>query len=261
MCLILFAYQNHSRYKLILAANRDEFYNRPAAPMAFWDDVPDVLGGRDLKAGGTWFGITRNGRWSAITNFRNPELSKVGTPSRGFLVSRYLLGQTPPDVYLQALKNDAVLYSGFNLLVGDCEGLYYFSNRQLVVRKLGSGTYGLSNNLLNVPWPKVVQGREALTRLIVSEAVSPENLFAILADRHQPDDADLPHTGVGREWERIFAPRFISSPIYGTRTSTIVLIDYSLNVLIHERTFQTGHEPENRCFEFQVTNIQRQTDV
>jgi uncharacterized protein with NRDE domain len=169
MCLILFAYQRHPRYRLILAANRDEFYARPTAPLGFWADHPQVLAGRDLEQKGTWLGVTRGGRLAAITNYRDPQAIKPNAPSRGHLVSDFLKGSIPPLDYLQDISASAARYSGFNLLVGDPSGLFYFSNHGAVMCRLAPGLYGLSNGLLDIPWPKVDQGKQALAALVREE--------------------------------------------------------------------------------------------
>ena len=253
MCLILFAYQSHPVYRLILAANRDEFYDRPTAPMGFWDEAPQVVAGRDLKAGGVWFGITKDGRWTALTNFRDPARSRPDAVSRGMLASRFLLGEDSPRSYLESLRKEADRYNGFNILVGDPISLYYFSNRAETFRPLLPGIHGLSNCFLDTPWPKVSRGKEALAQVISRPTMVVEDLFDVLSDRVQPEDADLPNTGVGKHWERVLSPRFIASPVYGTRCSTVLLIDNDNRVVLRERTFHShSNAPDERSFEFQI---------
>jgi len=259
MCLILFAYDVHPAFRLILGANRDEFYDRPTAPVSFWEEAPDVLAGKDLQAGGTWFGITKTGRWAAITNFRDPVRHRPDAPSRGMLVSRFLLGKETASDYLKALQGEADRYNGFNLLAGDAGGVFYYSNRCEDMKALTPGTYGLSNRYLDTPWPKIVKGKEALTGLLAQGdegALHPDHLFTILSDRNPAEDRLLPETGVGREWERVLSPLFISSPGYGTRASTVVLIDLEGRVRLWERTFNSHPEAEQeRCFEFRIRDF------
>jgi uncharacterized protein with NRDE domain len=237
MCLILFAWKTHENFPLILAANRDEFYERPSAPAAFWEDAPDLLAGRDLQERGTWLGITRKGRLAALTNYRDPSSLKIGAPSRGRLVSDYLRGRDTPEDYLHRIAPDADCYNGFNLIVGDPDDLFCFSNRGARER-LEPGIYGLSNRLLDTPWPKIEWGKMALMDLLTEkQGPSPETLFGLLADRNRPPDDRLPDTGVGLEWEKILSPCFIESPVYGTRSSTVLLIDRKGDVTFVERVF------------------------
>jgi uncharacterized protein with NRDE domain len=243
MCLILFAWKRHRNFPLILAANRDEFYDRASAPAGFWDDAPDLLAGRDLRDGGTWLGITRGGRVAALTNYRDPASLKTGAPSRGLLVSDYLRGRESPGAYLDRIASDADRFNGFNLLVGDTDELFCFSNRGARER-LQPGIHGLSNHLLDTPWPKVTRGKRALEALLEEEkGMSPETLFALLADRTRPPDDHLPDTGVGLAWERLLSPLFIESPAYGTRSSTVLLIDRKGNVNFIERVFNGAADP------------------
>jgi uncharacterized protein with NRDE domain len=238
MCLILFSYDTHSFYRMVLAANRDEYYNRPTAPVAFLDNAPDVLGGLDLKHNGMWLGITRTGRLAAITNFRDPDADMPDAPSRGFLVKEFLLGKESPRRYLQQIKSVGDQYNGFNLLVGDRTELFYYSNRGNRIQKIKPGIYGLSNHLMDTPWPKIVKGKGALKRLLGNnEKVNTEDIFTLLEDGAIPPDDLLPDTGVDLDWERTLSPLFITSEIYGTRSSSIVLIQKGGETTFMERTF------------------------
>jgi uncharacterized protein with NRDE domain len=242
MCLILLAYDVHPEYRLILAANRDEFYDRPTLPMAFWEDHPDILAGRDLKGGGTWLGMSRSGRFSAITNYREPGGPKPDAPSRGHLVSAFLSGNSPAKTYLEAVSAAGQTYSGFNLIVGDASGLFYYSNRGPGIRRLEPGWYGLSNHLLGTPWPKVEKGIAMLKEALMdSDSVNMDSIFHLLKNREVPPDDRLPDTGVGMEWERMLSPMFIQSPGYGTRSSSVMLIGRNGNVQVAEQTFETGY--------------------
>jgi len=232
------ALNRHSTYPLIFLANRDEYYERPSAPAHFWEEAPAVLAGKDLRAGGTWLGISKNGRIAAVTNYRDPSSIKENAPSRGRLVSEFLFGNREPLECLDILKKDASRYNGFNLILGEKDRLYWYSNRGHRVLLMKPGIYGLSNHLLDTPWPKVARGKAALTRLLSRQAdPSMRELFRILADRTPADDASLPHTGVGLEWESILSPIFINSPLYGTRSSTVLLIDAGNRVTFMEKTF------------------------
>jgi uncharacterized protein with NRDE domain len=256
MCLILLAYKVHLEYRLILAANRDEFYDRPTLPMAFWEDYPDILAGRDLKGGGTWLGVTRSGKFSAITNYREPGGPKPDAPSRGHLVIAFLSGNSSSQSYLETVSAAGQTYSGFNLIVGDASGLYYYSNRGSGIHKLEPGWYGLSNHLLNTPWPKVGKGIALLKSAVMeSDPAKMEPIFHLLKNREVPPDDKLPNTGIGIEWERILSPLFIQSPGYGTRSSTILLINRNGKTLVSEQSFNPGldsgqHPSLLRSFQF-----------
>jgi len=247
----------HSQYSLVLAANRDEDYDRPSAPAAFWNDAPNILAGRDLKERGTWLGITKKGRIAALTNYRDPASVKEGAPSRGWLVSDFLRGHEEPLTYLQNLAFRADRYNSFSLILGDLSRLYYFSNRDGLF-ELSPGLYGLSNHLLDTPWPKVERGKEALRLLLFKkQSPLPEEIFNILTDRSMPDNESLPDTGVGLEWERILSPIFISSPTYGTRSSTVLIIDRKGHVTFVEGIFNAHPDPFpfiTAKFEFRINS-------
>ena len=257
MCLILLSYNNHPDYRIILAANRDEFYNRPAAPLTYWEDHPQVLAGRDLKSMGTWMGISRSGRLAASTNYREPDRQIFDAPSRGHLISDYLIDDAPPDDYLNQIKTDADRYNGFNLLVGDKDALYYYSNRSDGVVRLEPGIYGLSNRLLDTRWPKVSQGKKGLSALIDPDRDLPrERILDLLQSRQRPVDGDLPDTGVGIEWERTLSPMFITSPDYGTRCSTLLTMDRANHVEMTEITWRparaTPTSQVTKAFQFTI---------
>jgi uncharacterized protein with NRDE domain len=237
MCLIFFSVNNHPTYKLILAGNRDEFYNRKTAAAQFWKDQPNVLAGRDLEAGGTWMGITREGKISFITNYRDPSNINPAAPSRGHLVSDYLENDNDPFNYIKEVERKASVYNGFNLLVGDVNALWYFSNYGPSPMKIASGYYGLSNHLLETPWPKVLHGKEKLKNIFRSSVIDKNDLFTALYDSEQAADDKLPNTGIGIERERALSSMFIKSPGYGSRCSTIILVDHSNHVFFSERIY------------------------
>ncbi len=222
MCLILVAWRAHHEYSLVVAANRDEFYPRRTAGADFWTDQPQVLAGRDLEAGGTWMGITRGGRFAALTNFRDPARQRSDAPSRGQLVSDFLAGTAGIDAYLDGLE--PARYNGFNLLLGDTMDngrLVAFSNVSFERHELAPGIYGLSNHQIDTPWPKVSAGKTALQAALDALPDTAPLFHVLRDDRIHPDDA-LPATGVPLEWERLLSAAFIRSPDYGTRSSTVL---------------------------------------
>ena len=235
MCLIVVAWHARRDLPLVVAANRDEWRDRPAAPAHWWPDRPGVLAGRDLKAGGTWLGITREGRFAAVTNYRDPAERRSTAPSRGALAIDFLLGGDSPAGYLARLAPQAGRYNAFNLIVGDASSLLYFGSKDGTLRRLAPGVHGLSNHVLDEPWPKVRRGREAMQRSL-AEANPSEPLFAMLSEKEAAADADLPQTGVGLEWERRLSPALITGPDYGTRCSTVLAIDAGGKVRFEERT-------------------------
>jgi uncharacterized protein with NRDE domain len=244
MCLILFAYRLHPDYRLVLAANRDEFYERPTLPLDYWPDAPGILAGRDLRAGGTWLGVSRNGRLAAVTNYREPDKTRSDAPSRGHLVDNFLLGELSAAAYLQTVQAEGSRYNGFNLIAADPLELLYYSNRSHRIRRLPAGLYGLSNHLLDTPWPKVESGKQRLQAYLQqTRNPDPEPLLALLNDRSPPPDDQLPNTGVGIEWERILSPLFIQSPAYGTRSSSVILLANDGRLTFVERGFDHFSEP------------------
>ena len=240
MCLILLALDTHPDYSLIVAANRDEFYDRPTARAAFWKDAPLVLAGRDLKAGGTWLGIDRRGRFAAVTNYRQGHREPEALRSRGRLVSDYLTGHIDGRAHVEQVEREGARYNGFNLIAGDALALFYISNREGGVRALKPGVYGLSNHLLDSPWPKVTAGKSGLSELLAGGGELIPDLFALLSDRQQATEATLPRTGVSPEWERLLSSAFIASEAYGTRSSTVVLVGRDGGVTFVERSFGPG---------------------
>ncbi|MDA8403491.1 MAG: NRDE family protein [Desulfobacteraceae bacterium] len=245
--MILFSYLNHPDYKLILASNRDEFYERPTRPLDFWGADKKVLAGKDERSLGTWLGVTTHGKIAAITNYRDPASVKDVAPSRGLLVSRYLESDKKPGDYLEGLRSDSLAYNGFNLLAGDTNSLYYFSNRRPYIESIKPGIHGLSNAFLDTPWPKVETGKNNLDRILKRQrTIDIEDLFDLLADDHHPCDHDLPDTGIGLAWERMLSPVFIKSEIYGTRASSIILIDNHDRMTFIERSFNLSASGESR---------------
>ncbi len=251
MCLILVSYKQSPGYRLVIASNRDEFYDRPTQPASFWEEAPIVLGGRDLKACGTWLGVTRTGRFAMITNYRDPGTFMPTAPSRGGIVSGFLRSPAPPREFLTSLEGKGGKYNGFSLLAGDFDTLYSFSNRGRL-EELNPGIYGLSNHLLDTPWPKVETGKKKLRSVLDRGDFSCDEIFSVLDDRQRPPDKRLPDTGVGLEWERILSPAFIESPVYGTRSSTVVLVADSGEVTFLEKDFNSSGQCGVREFNFRI---------
>lgn len=257
MCLILFAVNAHPDYPLVIAANRDEFYARPTQPLAPWADAPQLLAGRDLEAGGTWLGLTREGRFAAITNVHGDAALHGRKRSRGELTRDFLLGAGSAAAYAQRAAEDGGYYTGFNLLVGDSSGLFYCSNRNHGdPRRLDGGIYGLANESLDTPWPKVESGKAELQQLLEGEP-QPQALLALLAD-HAPAPADASLEVIGLSREEILTSRFLSSERYGTRASTVLLIDCAGLATVWEQNFSSGGRAgELRRFDWQLDAIPR----
>lgn len=248
MCLILVAWRTHVDHPLVVAANRDEYYQRATASADFWPDHPQLLAGRDLEAGGTWMGITRTGRFAALTNFRDPASHQPNALSRGALVADFLSGDVSIDHYLDALK--PARYNGFNLLLGDGEKLVAFSNVSGERHELAPGIHGLSNALLDTPWPKVGAGKTALEAALAA-LPNEAPLFHLLRDDTIHPDAQLPATGVPLEWERLLSAAFIRSPDYGTRCSTVVTVSAGDVVTFDELSWlPNGMAGERRRYRF-----------
>ncbi|MBI4765829.1 MAG: NRDE family protein [Deltaproteobacteria bacterium] len=253
MCFIVFAYQVHPAYRFIAAANRDEFYERPTSPATFWKEAPQVLAGRDLKEGGTWMGVTRGGKFAAITNYRDPSTFQTTAPSRGKLVSNFLTSSESAASYVERISRKGQSYNGFSLICGDLRDLFVYSNRGKI-EKLGPGIYGLSNHLLDSPWPKIIKGRKALTAAMHKKGADLEAaLFEILSDRKIAADRRLPSTGIELEKERLLSSIFIQSPGYGTRSSSLLLMARNRRVKFVEVVFDGSPEPwvESR-FSFRI---------
>lgn len=245
MCLIVFAWQVIPGVPLIAAANRDEFYDRPATAADNWPEAPHVIAGRDLRAGGTWMGVAQEGsngaRFAAITNIRGPQERRADAPSRGALVAEYLAGDMSAAQYIARISGDSEAYNGFNLVLGDRESLYWYSNRGADDvrngKQLEPGIYGVSNGLLDAPWPKVVRTKAQFASLLCQGA--PEDAyFEMLADTTRAPDARLPDTGIALDLERQLSAVCIETPGYGTRTSTVVKLYANAPAELHERVIQ-----------------------
>jgi uncharacterized protein with NRDE domain len=238
MCLMLFAWRAHADYPLVFAGNRDEAYERPSTPAAFWDDEPGILGGRDLEKGGSWLALSRSGRFATVTNYRAGPAYRDAPRSRGELVANFLRTAIEPRPYLEQVHAEGSHYRAFSLIVGDMAQLYFCSNRNDGIEEIAPGIHGLSNHLLDTPWPKVRQGRNRVRALLGrTEDNLVAGLFEILADRTMAPDADLPDTGVGLPRERELSACFIANGRYGTRASTVLLVGANREVLFIEHSY------------------------
>lgn len=241
MCLALIALDAHPHLPLVIAANRDEFHARAALPAHWWAD--GTLAGVDVEGGGTWFGVTRAGRWALVTNYREGIARDPNAPSRGALVTRTLAERTPPLVCAAAIAADRRRYHGYNLLLGEVARAAYTSNRASGALALGAGIHGLSNHLLDTPWPKVVHAKERFSRCLASDRVDIESLFAVLASRSQAEPAALPATGISPQWERLLSSAFIVDARYGTRCSTVLMLARDGSARFVERSFDAQGRP------------------
>ena len=245
MCLIVFAWQVVPGAPLIAAANRDEFYDRPAAAAGAWPENPKVFGGRDLQGGGSWMGITQEGpygaRFAALTNIRGPQERRTDAPSRGALVADYLAGDLSAEDYIGKIAKGSEAYNGFNLVLGDREKLYWYSNRggddARNGKELAPGIYGISNSLLDEPWPKVVRTKAQFASLLC-QGVPEDAFFEMLADTTRAPDMRLPDTGIELDLERVLSAVCIETIGYGTRTSTVVKLYNDAPAELHERVLQ-----------------------
>lgn len=250
MCLLVFAWRPDASHRLVLAGNRDEFHDRPATAADWWDN--GIIGGKDLRAGGTWLAADRSGRFAVVTNFREPLEEGRGPRSRGALVTGFLEGDASPEAFARDAKARGRDYAGFNLLLGDPEALVYVSNRGRGPERLAPGVHGLSNHLLDTPWPKLERTRARFGSLLADGAPT-EPLLDMLADREPAADSELPDTGIGPEWERLLSSPFIVSPRYGTRCSTVLKLLEDAQMEFTERRFAAdGSRSGESAFRFPI---------
>lgn len=254
MCLILFALHQHQDYPLIVIANRDEYYARPTQSAHWWSDAPDIFAGRDLEASGTWMGVNKKGRFAAVTNVREPGAYAPARLSRGILTRDFLSDHASAEIYLKSIESVADDYAGFNLLVGDSTGLYFYSNRNPGIRCIPPGIYGVSNGLFDEAWPKLVFGKQALTTALKT-SVKNDSLMKILTDRVTAEDERLPQTGVPVDIERMLSSRFIHSNDYGTRACSIVKFNRRGQIIFVEHNYDyAGRTDGSVSEEFQISN-------
>ena len=253
MCLIAFAFKAHPVYDLILIANRDEFYERPTRAAQFWteENLPDLLAGKDLQGGGTWMGITKEGKWGALTNYRDPSWKRDNPPTRGNIVLDYLTTDASPSDYLNHLQKTAPQYEGFNVLTGSGDQLFHYSNADDKITELEAGIHGVSNAVLDTPWPKLEFVKSELAACVDQDRINPEMLFQILENQQETEDEALPKTGIPYEWEKAISPVFIQTENYGTRCSSLLLIKKDGNKTFIERRFSAmGEILEENEFSF-----------
>lgn len=252
MCLVLVAWRGSENYPCVIAANRDELYTRPTVPAQWWDTDPQILAGRDLEAGGTWLGITRTGRFAALTNYRDPEQRRAGTPSRGALVTTILKSAAGTAQTLDYLRGVAASYNAFNVIFSDGERLAVFESTLREGRELKPGIYGLSNHLLDTPWPKVQNAKSRLSQAL-TDLRDPGAVLALLRDDTPAPDEQLPRTGLSVPWERMVSSAFVRAQDYGTRCSTLVRIDQSRRACFDEWTWDSaGAEIGVRSLQFDL---------
>ena len=251
MCLIVFAWQSHPRYRLIVAANRDERHDRPSEELHWWDGEPALLAGRDLEAGGTWLGVTRNGRFATVTNYRETRTPAPGAASRGAIVTDFAFADVTPRAFTKSIDGDR--YAGVNVLVSDGNAMGYVSNRGDGPATLAPGIYGLSNAALDTPWSKVVRTRDELRMLATADVISRGALMRLLADRSTAAEPEIESDGLPRDLARAITAPFIVSPGYGTRSSTVLTWTHEDEIRIREARFDvTGDTIGESSFEFDV---------
>lgn len=263
MCLIIFAHQTDSRFPLVVAANRDEFFSRASEDLSFWNDnnsTQGILAGRDLLGGGTWLGLGKSGRFAAVTNIRDPSQLESKTRSRGELCVDFLAGNLSAQQYARSLAEKYQLYAGFNLLLSDGTEMYYVNNTEGLCHSLEPGLYGLSNSFLNADWPKVRQGRERLQTLMLdsvqSEKLSTDELIRMMDNRELAADSELPSTGVGIELERSLSSAFIhnSSRQYGTRCSSAIVVAADGGIRFNEQNYdESGRRSSAHFYQYRAT--------
>ncbi|WP_040478540.1 NRDE family protein [Mariniradius saccharolyticus] len=252
MCLLAFNWNNHPKYKLILVANRDEFFERPTESLHKWE--AGFYAGKDIRAGGTWLGIHPGGRFATLTNFRDLRNKNKYEKSRGDLVKNFLEGKDHPKDYLEKIQSEKGEYDGFNLLVADGDELFYFSNKQEGIHRLDFGLYGLSNALLETPWRKLLEAKEKLAQKIEHRQFDPIGLREVVLSRDFESDDKLPSTGATLEQERLLSAQFINvGNYYGTINTTVLLWHHDGTVEMNEiRYFQAENRSEEKALHFQM---------
>ncbi len=237
MCLINFAFKYHIDYPLIVVANRDEFYKRPTHALHWWEDNPHILAGRDLQDGGTWMGITADGKFAALTNYRDPQNIRENVPSRGKLVTMFLNAELPLPQFQSYLTTHGSEYNGFNLIFGDAQRLFYYANTDNRLSEVEPGIHGLSNAFLDTPWPKIRQSTQLFRQLLDAHSFTEDEMINMLADKRTAQDSDLPSTGVSPETEKKLSAMFIEMENYGTRLTSLVSINRLGEVVFIEKSF------------------------
>ncbi len=256
MCLVLLAYKIHRDYPLIIAANRDEYYERHSVSAKFWEEYPNLLAGRDLQGGGTWLGITRNGKFAALTNYRDPKLFNVSSPSRGKIILNYLAGNIDVKSYLRELDCTRSSYNPFNLIAGRMDSLHYYSNINGTIEELKPGIHGLCNHFLNTPWPKVTKAKQGMKRILdTNHDVEIDSLLELMSDTVQADTNNLPDTGIGLQLEKMLSSICIKIDGYGTKATTIIRVRKDNEIVFFEQSFKDKLDAGKRVgFTFKYQN-------
>lgn len=253
MCLIVFGLNSHPRYELIMVANRDEFFDRETQNAHYWSGPAHILAGKDLRSGGTWIGVDKSGRLAAVTNFRDFRNLKDEAPSRGQLPIRFLNGNLPAKDFLNSIAKESEQYNGFNLLLKDQSGFFHFSNISKKTSELKEGVHGLSNALMNSPWPKVRKAKEKLSEALSTQDVENTYLAGLLYDMQLAKDEELLDTGAPLELEKNLSSMFIKIPGYGTRCTTVVKIGVDKAAEFTEIVYNNaGNTVETQTFQFQI---------
>jgi len=248
MCLYILYYQSHPHYPIILAGNRDEFYERNASPLHRWTDHTNIIGGKDLKEGGSWLAVNNNGNFAVVTNYRDPANLRDNVVSRGSLVSNFLIQEYKPEEYLNKISESDNDYNGYNLIIGNHRKVYYYSNIIHHYKKLTKGIYMLSNHLLDTPWYKTLRAKRMCSEVIgMMKEIDIDALLRIFTDYTIAPDDQLPDTGIGYKLERMLSSIFIESAVYGTMATTILTIDNEGKVNIHEKTYKPAGQT-SACF-------------
>lgn len=255
MCLIVFSVNEHPNYKLVMSANRDEFLERPTEHAHYWKEHQEILAGKDLRNGGTWLGINKNGNLAALTNYRDPKKINPQAPSRGNITKNFLLNHTEPTAYTNLLEKQGATFNGYNLLLRYASKMYHYSNVSKTLTELSKGTFGLSNALLNTSWPKVEEAKARLAQALSNDLIDLQQLTDMMQLHHIPEDDKLPSTGVPLEVERLLSPMYIKMKGYGTRCTTALTIDHE-NVLKFQETNYNEHfeVTDVKKFEFEVSS-------
>ena len=238
MCVAYISYAQYKECPLLIASNRDEYHKRPTKNAHFWLKEKNILAGKDLLSGGTWFALDKAGRWALITNYRDPSIKLSVSRSRGLIILDYFYSNLNAKNFVHTLQKNQASYYGYNILIGDLENLYYYSNISQTIQKLSAGCFAISNHLLDTPWPKLRSGKQDLEKLLKERAPpKKDDIFSLLGDREMAPENELPSTGIEKEWERTISARFIVNPDYGTRSSTLFYRDsQGLNNFV-ERTY------------------------
>ena len=250
MCLIVFAHHAHPKYPFILLANRDEYYERPTLEMGFWEEEPDLIGGRDLRAGGTWLAMNRSGAFAAVTNVR-ASILQPNAKSRGHLPIDFLKSSQTSEAFMRKLSTQAITYNGFNFLTRKGDALFHFNNQLEIVNQVPAGIHGLCNASLNTSWPKLDHLKRRF-KASIDKKFDKEALLDLMLDKQLAEEEWLPETGITREMERALSSIFIDLPTYGTRSTTLITIDNHGVADLTEITHHPKQTGNRKYFNFKI---------